>query len=181
VVRVPTQGHAGGPERKANYCDGHHRFPSHGEARYLFRSRRRRVRPKGDRHDQNSHWNVWSSRVAPRCGSNRDACRESPGNRRAARCLHGRCNNAVQFSYPEQGADRRLPREKNVPAHPSVPSAVRQELTGPMNRRVTWANIRGMDSIEAMPKAKHLAFLVTERGEAFTAAGFGNWLRDQCD
>jgi integrase len=32
-----------------------------------------------------------------------------------------------------------------------------------------------------MPKAKHLAFLVTERGEPFTAAGFGNWFRDQCD
>jgi hypothetical protein len=36
-------------------------------------------------------------------------------------------------------------------------------------------------AIEAMPKAQHLAFLVTERGEPFTAAGFGNWFRDQCD
>jgi integrase len=36
-------------------------------------------------------------------------------------------------------------------------------------------------AIEAMPKAKHLAFLVTERGEPFTAAGFGNWFRDRYD
>jgi len=36
-------------------------------------------------------------------------------------------------------------------------------------------------AIEAMPKAKHLAFLVTERGQPFTPAGFGNWFRDQCD
>lgn len=36
-------------------------------------------------------------------------------------------------------------------------------------------------AIEVMPKAKHLAFLVTERGEPFTAAGFGNWFRDRCD
>jgi len=26
-----------------------------------------------------------------------------------------------------------------------------------------------------------LTFLVTERGQPFTPAGFGNWFRDQCD
>jgi site-specific recombinase XerD len=28
---------------------------------------------------------------------------------------------------------------------------------------------------------RHLTFLVTEQGKAFTAAGFGNWFRDRCD
>ena len=36
-------------------------------------------------------------------------------------------------------------------------------------------------AIDAMPKAKHLTFLVTEQGKPFTPAGFGNWFRDQCD
>ena len=36
-------------------------------------------------------------------------------------------------------------------------------------------------AIEAMPKAEHLTFLVTEFGKSFAAAGFGNWFRDQCD
>jgi integrase len=35
-------------------------------------------------------------------------------------------------------------------------------------------------AIEAMPKAEHLAFLVTEFGKPFTAEGFGNWFRLQC-
>ena len=36
-------------------------------------------------------------------------------------------------------------------------------------------------AIEAMPKAAHLTFLVTEFGKPFSAAGFGNWFREQCD
>jgi integrase len=36
-------------------------------------------------------------------------------------------------------------------------------------------------AIDAMPKAEHLTFLVTEFGKPFSAAGFGNWFRDQCD
>lgn len=36
-------------------------------------------------------------------------------------------------------------------------------------------------AIGAMPKAAHLTFLVTEFGKPFTAAGFGNWFREQCD
>jgi integrase len=35
-------------------------------------------------------------------------------------------------------------------------------------------------AIEAMPKAEHLTFLVTEYGKPFTAEGFGNWFRQQC-
>ncbi|MGB7835405.1 MAG: tyrosine-type recombinase/integrase, partial [Xanthobacteraceae bacterium] len=34
--------------------------------------------------------------------------------------------------------------------------------------------------IDATP-GHHLTFLVTELGKPFTAAGFGNWFRDQCD
>jgi hypothetical protein len=36
-------------------------------------------------------------------------------------------------------------------------------------------------AINAMPKAEHLTFLVTEHGKPFTPAGFGNWFHDQCD
>jgi integrase len=36
-------------------------------------------------------------------------------------------------------------------------------------------------AIDAIPKAEHLTFLVTESGKPFTAAGFGNYFRDQCD
>jgi integrase len=36
-------------------------------------------------------------------------------------------------------------------------------------------------AIEAMPKAEHLTFLVTEFGKPFSAAGFGNWFREQCN
>jgi integrase len=35
-------------------------------------------------------------------------------------------------------------------------------------------------AIDAMPKAEHLTFLVTEFGKPFTAEGFGNWFRQQC-
>ncbi len=35
-------------------------------------------------------------------------------------------------------------------------------------------------AIEAMPRAG-LTFLTTETGKPFTAAGFGNWFRDQCN
>ncbi len=36
-------------------------------------------------------------------------------------------------------------------------------------------------AIDAMPKAAHLTFLVTEFGKPFTPAGFGKWFRDRCD
>ena len=32
-----------------------------------------------------------------------------------------------------------------------------------------------------MPHRGHLTFLTTAFGKPFTAAGFGNWFRDQCD
>jgi integrase len=36
-------------------------------------------------------------------------------------------------------------------------------------------------AIDAMPKAEHLTFLVTEYGKPFTPRGFSNYFRDQCD
>jgi integrase len=36
-------------------------------------------------------------------------------------------------------------------------------------------------AIDAMPPSNHLAFLVTGQGKPFTAAGFGNWFRNQCN
>jgi hypothetical protein len=32
-----------------------------------------------------------------------------------------------------------------------------------------------------MPESEHLTLLVTEFGKPFTAAGSGNWFREQCD
>lgn len=37
------------------------------------------------------------------------------------------------------------------------------------------------EAIDAMPRAEHLTFLMTEKDKPFTAAGFGNWFREQCD
>jgi integrase len=36
-------------------------------------------------------------------------------------------------------------------------------------------------AIDLMPKAEHLAFMVTELGRPFTPTGFSNWFRVQCD
>jgi integrase len=36
-------------------------------------------------------------------------------------------------------------------------------------------------ALRAMPKAEQLTFLATSFGKSFTAAGFGNWFREQCD
>jgi integrase len=36
------------------------------------------------------------------------------------------------------------------------------------------------NAIDALPKAEHLTFLVTESGKPFTPHGFGNWFRGQC-
>jgi integrase len=36
-------------------------------------------------------------------------------------------------------------------------------------------------AIDAMPRAEHLTFLVTDFGKPFTAEGFGNWFRQQCN
>ncbi|EGP07291.1 phage integrase [Bradyrhizobiaceae bacterium SG-6C] len=38
-----------------------------------------------------------------------------------------------------------------------------------------------LEAIKAMGKTDHLTFLVTARGEPFTAAGFGNWFREVCN
>ena len=35
-------------------------------------------------------------------------------------------------------------------------------------------------ALEAVPRS-NLTFLLTERGAAFTSAGFGNWFRDRCN
>lgn len=35
-------------------------------------------------------------------------------------------------------------------------------------------------AIDAMPASNHLTLLVTEQGNPFSAAGFGNWFRDRC-
>ena len=36
-------------------------------------------------------------------------------------------------------------------------------------------------AIDAMPASDHLTYLTTERGKAFSAAGFGNRFREMCD
>jgi hypothetical protein len=37
-----------------------------------------------------------------------------------------------------------------------------------------------LEEVEAMPESEHLTLLVTEFGKPFTAAGSGNWFREQC-
>jgi integrase len=38
------------------------------------------------------------------------------------------------------------------------------------------------EELDRQPRSeRHLTFLVTEQGKAFTAAGFGNWFRERCD
>ena len=38
-----------------------------------------------------------------------------------------------------------------------------------------------LTELELHPKSDQLAFLTTEQGRQFTAAGFGNWFRERCD
>ncbi len=54
-----------------------------------------------------------------------------------------------------------------------------QEKTG----KVLWLPVAPQlaDAIKAMPSVGLKAYLVTDAGEPFTNAGFGNWFREQCD
>jgi integrase len=55
---------------------------------------------------------------------------------------------------------------------------MRRQKTGvPFNVEIT---PRLQEAIDAMPASNHLTFLVTAKGEQFTAAGFGNHFRDLC-
>jgi integrase len=56
--------------------------------------------------------------------------------------------------------------------------AVRQEKTG--SRLLIPIHAELQSALDNWP-SEHLTFLTTERGEPFTAAGFGNWFRDQCN
>jgi integrase len=54
---------------------------------------------------------------------------------------------------------------------------VRQQKTG----RTVWIPVHSaLVSIIAETPASNLTFLVTDQGKPYTAAGFGNWFRDQC-
>jgi integrase len=55
---------------------------------------------------------------------------------------------------------------------------VRQQKTGTSLLVPVMPELRA--AIEALP-AKHLTFVTTEWGKAFTPAGFGNWFRDRCN
>ena len=56
-------------------------------------------------------------------------------------------------------------------------SMKRQKTGTPFNVEIT---PRLQAAIDAMPASNHLTFLITEQGNGFTAAGFGNWFRDMC-
>jgi integrase len=53
----------------------------------------------------------------------------------------------------------------------------RQKTGTPFNVEIT---SRLQEAIDAMPASNHLTYLITEVGNQFTAAGFGNWFRDRC-
>jgi integrase len=55
---------------------------------------------------------------------------------------------------------------------------VRQEKTG--TELVIPLHPELLEALVLAPK-NNLTFLVTEKGAPFTAAGFGNWFRDQCN
>ncbi len=57
--------------------------------------------------------------------------------------------------------------------------SLRQQKTGVQVDIPVLDELQG--AIDSMPKAEHLTFLVTEFGKPFSAAGFGNWFRDQCN
>jgi integrase len=55
--------------------------------------------------------------------------------------------------------------------------SVRQQKTG----RSLWIPVHeALASIMAETAASNLTFLVTDQGKPYSAAGFGNWFRDQC-
>jgi integrase len=56
---------------------------------------------------------------------------------------------------------------------------LRQQKTGTQVDIPVLAELQA--AIDAMPRADHLTFLVTDAGKPFTAAGFGNWFREQCN
>src|SRR4029077_20940899 len=55
---------------------------------------------------------------------------------------------------------------------------VRQIKTGAALAIPVHADLKAI--IDATP-SEHLTFLTTQFGRPFTAAGFGNWFRDQCN
>ena len=55
---------------------------------------------------------------------------------------------------------------------------VRQQKTGTMLAIPVHPSLQAV--LDASP-SEHLTFLTTAYGKPFTAAGFGNWFRDQCD
>jgi integrase len=57
--------------------------------------------------------------------------------------------------------------------------AVKQRKTGNLGSIAIHSALRA--AIDAMPVIGVDTFLVTEFGKPFTAAGFGNWFREQCD
>jgi integrase len=56
---------------------------------------------------------------------------------------------------------------------------LRQQKTGTQVDIPVLAELQA--AIDAMPRADHLTFLVTDADKPFTAAGFGNWFREQCN
>lgn len=57
--------------------------------------------------------------------------------------------------------------------------AMRQQKTGMLIEIPVLPELR--EALDAMPSGDHLCYLMTEFGKPFTAAGFGNWFRDQCN
>ena len=109
---------APGAGAKATKCDCHYIFLP-GPVRKLpcFVVSGRRT-PEGDCHDQGSLRNIRGRRSARRHAFD-PGSRGVPGDRGAAGCLHGRCNNAVQCGHSEQAAHRQLPSSARVAARNS--------------------------------------------------------------
>jgi integrase len=57
--------------------------------------------------------------------------------------------------------------------------SMRQQKTGTLVQIPVLAELQ--EALNAMPAGDHLCYLMTEFGKPFTAAGFGNWFREQCN
>ena len=97
---------------------------------------------------------------------------------RATHKLGTRARLALELLYGTMQARGDVVRLGRQHAHGGTVSMRRRKTGAPVDIPVL-PELQA--AIDAMPKAEHLAFLVTEHGKPFSAAGFGNWFRDMCD
>jgi integrase len=97
---------------------------------------------------------------------------------RTHHALGTRARLAMELLYGTMASRSDVVRLGRQHVHAELLSYRRQKTENPVDIPVL-PELRA--ALDAMPRAEHLAFLVTEFGKPFAAAGFGNWFREQCD